>query len=99
MSAVAVALSGAALSLAAGSAHNVELNVGAQCRTQCRKRVHAGRRPGGLGTSVTAASVHTVPAPVSARQASPVQPLAAEQPPVPPAPPETPGRARGGRGA
>ncbi len=78
MSAAAVAIVGAALSLAAGSALNVE-NVSAQ-----------EANPLAAGASGTSASVHTVPARISAPPAPPVQPLAAEPPPAPPAPPETP---------
>jgi hypothetical protein len=77
ISAAAVAVFGAALSLAAGSALNVE-NASTQAANTAAS-----------DASVPSASVHTVPAPVSARQAPPVQPLAAEPPPVPPAPPET----------
>jgi hypothetical protein len=76
ISAAAVAVFGAALSLAAGSALNVE-NVSAE----------ATNRPGG-GASVTSASVHAVHAPVSAPSAAPVQPLAAQPPPAVPAAPE-----------
>lgn len=76
ISAAAIAAFGAALSLAAGSALNVE-NVSAE----------AANAPAG-GASVTSASIHPVPAPVSARPVAPVQPLAAEPPPPPPAPPE-----------
>jgi hypothetical protein len=78
VSAAAVAIVGAALSLAAGSALNVE-SVSAQ-----------EANPPAAGASVTSASVHTVPARISAPPAPPVQPLAAEPPPPPPAPPETP---------
>ena len=78
MSAAAVSIVGAALSLAAGSALNVE-NVSAQ-----EANLSAA------GASGTSASVHTVPARISAPPAPPVQPLAAEPPPAPPAPPETP---------
>ncbi|MDT5246452.1 MAG: hypothetical protein QOD36_3828 [Mycobacterium sp.] len=78
MSAAAVAIVGAALSLTAGSALNVE-NVSAQEAS-----------PSAPGASATSASVHTVPARISAPPAPPVQPLAAEPPPAPPAPPETP---------
>ncbi len=78
MSAAAVSIVGAALSLAAGSALNVE-NVSAQ-----------EANPSAAGASGTSASVHTVPARISAPPAPPVQPLAAEPPPAPPAPPETP---------
>jgi hypothetical protein len=74
ISAAAVATFGAALSLAAGSALNVE-NMSAQATN-----------PAAGSGSVTSASVHPVPAPVSAPTPSPVQPLAAEPPP--PAPPE-----------
>lgn len=76
ISAAAIAAFGAALSLAAGSALNVE-NVSAE----------AANPPAG-GASVTSASIHPVPAPASAKPAAPVQPLAAEPPPPPPAPPE-----------
>jgi hypothetical protein len=79
-SAAAVAIVGAALSLAAGSALNVE-NVSTQT---ANSQV--------ADASVTSASVHPVSAPVSAPSASPVQALAAEPPPAPPAPPETPVR-------
>jgi hypothetical protein len=74
LSAAAVAVVGAALSLAAGSALNVE-NVSAQAAN-----------PPAEAASATSASVHTVPAPVSAPPAAPVQPLAAEPPPAPPPP-------------
>jgi hypothetical protein len=77
ISAAAVAVFGAALSLAAGSALDVE-NASTQAANTAAS-----------DASVPSASVETVPAPVSARQAPPVQPLAAEPPPVPPAPPET----------
>jgi hypothetical protein len=76
ISAAAVAVCGVALSLTAGSALNVE-NVSAE----------AAEPPAG-GASVTSASVHAVPAPVSAPSAPPVQPLAAQPPPAPPASPE-----------
>ena len=75
ISAAAVVVFGAALSLAAGSALNVE-NVSA-----------VAANPSAGGASVTSASVHAVPAPVSAPSAAPVQPLAAQPPPAPPAPP------------
>lgn len=71
ISAAAIAAFGAALSLAAGSALNVE-NVSAE----------AANQPAG-GASVTSASIHPVPAPVSAQPVAPVQPLAAEPPPPP----------------
>jgi hypothetical protein len=74
LSAAAVAVVGAALSLAAGSALNVE-NVSAQAPN-----------PPAEAASATSASVHTVPAPVSAPPAAPVQPLAAQPPPAPPPP-------------
>jgi hypothetical protein len=74
ISAAAVAVCGAALSLAAGSALNVE-NVSAQAAN-----------PPAEGASVTSASVHPAPAPISAPPAAPVQPLAAEPPPAPPPP-------------
>lgn len=77
ISAAAVAVCGAALSLAAGSALNVE-NVSAQAAD-----------PPAEGASVTSASVHAVPAPISVPPAAPVQPLAAQPPPAPP-PPEAP---------
>jgi hypothetical protein len=77
ISAAAVAIVGAALSLAAGSAFNGE-TVSAQAAD-----------PQAEGASVTSASVHTVPTRISAPPA-PVQPLAAEPSSVPPAPPETP---------
>ena len=77
ISAAAVAIVGAALSLAAGSAFNGE-TVSAQAAD-----------PQAEGASVTSASVHTVPTGISAPPA-PVQPLAAEPSSVPPAPPETP---------
>jgi hypothetical protein len=79
-SAAAVAVVGAALSLAAGSALNVE-----EVSTQAANSPVAD-------ASVTSASVHSVSAPVSAPPASPVQALAAEPPPALPAPPETPVR-------
>ena len=78
MSTAAVAVVGSALSLAAGSALNVE-KVSAQ-----------GANPSAAGASVTSDSVPTVPARISAPPA-PVQPLAAEPPAPPmPAPPEIP---------
>ncbi|MDT5210851.1 MAG: hypothetical protein QOF67_3266 [Mycobacterium sp.] len=77
ISAAAIAVVGAAVSLAAGSALNTE-SVSAQAAD-----------PQAQGASVTSASVHTGPTPISAPPA-PVQPLAAEPPPVPPAPPESP---------
>jgi hypothetical protein len=76
-SAAAVAVVGAALSLAAGSALN-----GEKVSTQAANPLAAG-------ASVTSASVHTVPAPASAPPAPHVQALAAEPPPATPAPPET----------
>lgn len=84
ISAAAIAVVGAALSLAAGSALNVE-NVSAEAAN-----------PPAEGASAPSVSVHTVPAPVSALPAAPVQPLAAPPPApappppalVPPAPPE-----------
>jgi hypothetical protein len=77
ISAAAVAIVGAALSLAAGSALNGE-TVSAQAAD-----------PQAEGASVTSASVHTVPTRISAPPA-PVQPLAAEPSSAPPAPPQTP---------
>jgi hypothetical protein len=74
LSAAAVAVVGAALSLAAGSALNVE-TVSAQAPN-----------PPAQGAPVTSASVRPIPAPVSAPPAAPVQPLAAEPPPPPPPP-------------
>ena len=74
--AAAVAGLGAALSLTAGSALNVE-------NTSMR-----AAEPAASGASVTSASVHPVPAPIPTPQAPPVQPLAAEPPPPPPLPPE-----------
>ena len=53
----------------------------------CPRRRQA--RPA-AGASVTSASVHAVPSPISAPPAPPVQPLAVAPPPAPPAPPETP---------
>jgi len=76
ISTAAVAVVGAALSLAAGSALNVE-KTSAQAANSA-------------GASVTSASVHTVPAPASAPQIPQVQPLAVAPPPAPPAPPQTP---------
>jgi hypothetical protein len=76
ISAAAVAIVGAALSLAAGSAFNGE-TVSAQAAD-----------PQAEGASVTSASVHTVPTGISAPPA-PVQPLAAEPSSAPPAPPQT----------
>jgi hypothetical protein len=75
--AAAVAGLGAALSLTAGSALNIE-------NTSMRAAA-----PAASGASVTSASVHPVPAPTPTPQAPPVQPLAAEPPPPPPLPPET----------
>jgi hypothetical protein len=77
ISAAAIAIVGAALSLAAGSAFNGE-TVSAQAAD-----------PQAEGASVTSASVHTVPTRISAPPA-PVRPLAAEPPPAPPAPLQTP---------
>ncbi len=77
ISAAAVAIVGAALSLAAGSAFNGE-TVSAQAAD-----------PQAEGASVTSASVHTVPTGISAPPA-PVQPVAAEPSSAPPAPPQTP---------
>jgi hypothetical protein len=77
VSAAAVAIVGAALSLTAGSALNVE-NVSAQEAS-----------PSAAGASATSASVHTVTARISAPPAPLVQPLAAEPPPAPPVPRET----------
>jgi hypothetical protein len=74
--AAAVAVFGAALSLAAGSALNVE-TASSQAAD-----------PAASGESVTSASIHTVPAPVSSLPVPALQPLAAEPPPVPPPPPE-----------
>jgi hypothetical protein len=76
ISAAAVAIVGAALSLAAGSAFNGE-TVSAQAAD-----------PQAEGASVTSASVHIVPTRISAPPA-PVQPLAAEPSSAPPAPPQT----------
>jgi hypothetical protein len=76
-SAAAVAVVGAALSLAAGSGLN-----GAKVSTQAANPLAAG-------APVTSASVHTVPAPVSAPPAARVEALAAEPPPATPDPPET----------
>ena len=78
ISTAAVAVLGAALSLAAGSGLNVE-KVSAQ-----------NASPSAAGAPETSASVHTVPAPLSARPAPPVQALAAEPAPAPPVPPQTP---------
>jgi hypothetical protein len=77
ISAAAIAIVGAALSLAAGSAFNGE-TVSAKAAD-----------PQAEGASVTSASVQTVPTQISAPPA-PVQPLAAEPPPAPPAPPAAP---------
>jgi hypothetical protein len=77
MSAAAVAIVGAALSLVGGSAFNGE-TVSAQAAD-----------PQAEGASVTSASVHTVPTGISAPPA-PVQPLAAEPSSAPPALPQTP---------
>ena len=76
-SAAVVAVVGAALSLAAGSALN-----GAKVSTRAANPLAAG-------APVTSASVNTVPAPVSAPPVPRVQALAAEPPPAPAAPPET----------
>lgn len=76
-SAAVVAVVGAALSLAAGSALN-----GAKVSTRAANPLAAG-------APVTSASVYTVPAPVSAPPAPRVEALAAEPPPATPAPPET----------
>jgi hypothetical protein len=77
ISAAAVAIVGAALSLAAGSAFNGE-TVSAQAAD-----------PQAEGASVTSASVHPVPTRISGPPA-PVEPLAAEPSSAPPAPPEPP---------
>jgi hypothetical protein len=77
MSAAAIAVVGAALSLAAGSAFNGE-TVSAKAAD-----------PQAEGASVTSASVHSVPTRISVPPA-PVQPLAAEPPPAPPVPPVPP---------
>jgi hypothetical protein len=69
--AAAVAVFGAALSLAAGSALNVE-NSSAQAAD-----------PAPEGASVTSVSIHTVPP----RPVPELQPMAAEPPPAPPPPP------------
>jgi hypothetical protein len=97
VSAAAIAIVGAALSLAAGSALNGE-SVSAQAAD-----------PQAEGASVTSASVQTVPTRISAppppvqplaaapppvqplaAAPPPVQPLAVEPPPAPPAPSESP---------
>jgi hypothetical protein len=78
ISAAAVAIVGAALSLAAGSALNVE-TVSAQVAN-----------PPAEGASVTSASVPTAPTRISTPPAAPVQPLAAQPQPAAPAPPATP---------
>jgi hypothetical protein len=75
IAAAAVAVLGAALSLAAGSALNVE-NASTQAAD-----------PAGAGSSVTSVSIHTVPSPISAQQLPPAQPLAVQPPP--PLPPPT----------
>jgi len=67
----AVAVFGAALSLAAGSALNVE-----NASTQAADSEAAG-------ASVTSASVHTVPAPTASLPVPQLQPLAAVPPPAP----------------
>jgi hypothetical protein len=77
ISAAAIAIVGAALSLVAGSAFNGE--------TQSAQAADSSAE----GASVTSASIHTVPTRISAPP-PPVQPLAAEPSSVPPAPPETP---------
>jgi hypothetical protein len=77
ITAAAIAVVGAALSLTAGSALS-----GKTVSTQAAN-------PPAEGASVTSASVHTVPTRISAPPA-PIQPLAAEPPSVPPAPPEVP---------
>jgi hypothetical protein len=79
ISAAAIAVVGATLSLAAGSAFNGETAPARAADPQAE------------GASVTSASVHTVPTRISAPPA-PVQPLAAEPSPAPPAPPEVPQR-------
>jgi hypothetical protein len=73
VSAAGLAVVGVALSLAAGSAQNVE-NASAQEAS-----------PSAAGASVTSVSVHAVPSRISA---PPVQPMAVAPTPVPPAPPE-----------
>ena len=75
ISAAGVAVVGGALSLAAGSG----LNVG---------QVSMQAADPASGASVTSASVHTVPAPISALPAPRAQPLVAEPPPAPPVPQE-----------
>jgi len=77
ISAAAIAIIGAAVSLAAGSALNVDTES-AQAAS-----------PAAEGASVTSASVHSVPTRISTPPA-PVQPLAAQPPHAPPAPPQTP---------
>ena len=77
ITAAAIAVVGAALSLTAGSALS-----GKTVSTQAAN-------PPAEGASVTSASVHTVPTRISAPP-EPIQPLAAEPPSVPPAPPEVP---------
>jgi hypothetical protein len=77
ISAAGIAIVGAALSLAAGSAFNGETVSALAADPQAE------------GASVTSARVHTVPTRISAPPA-PVQPLAAEPSSAPPAPPQTP---------
>jgi hypothetical protein len=86
VAAAAVAVFGAALSLAAGSAINVE-NTSAQAADPAAEAADPAAEaaaPTAEGASVTSPSAHTVPAPSPASPPPQVQPLAAR-----PAPPKT----------
>jgi hypothetical protein len=83
IAAAAVAVFGAGLSLAAGSAINID-NTSAQARAPAAQAA----APAAEGASVISASVHTAPAPRPASSVPQVQSLAAP-PPAPPAPPKT----------
>jgi hypothetical protein len=83
IAAAAVAVFGAALSLAAGSAINVE-ETSAQAADPATEAVASTAE----GASVTSPSAHTVPAPRRASPPPQVQPLAAP-PPARPGPPKT----------
>ena len=88
IAAAAVAVFGAALSLAAGSAINVE-----KTSAQAADPAAEAAAPTAEGASVTSPSAHTVPAPSPASPPPQVQPLAAP-PPARPAPPPAHGHRR-----
>jgi hypothetical protein len=83
IAAAAAAVFGAALSLAAGSAINVE-----KTSAQAADPAAEAAAPTAEGASVTSPSAHTVPAPSPASPPPQVQPLAAP-PPARPTPPKT----------